>query len=94
VSFPAEYTSAPFRRAFRRWIEPIATLSFTPEFLSEMLSVQRTTVNWVIKQLEDAGVVLRRRGLVEIIDRQALEAVGMLIVIFGTQLTVRVDATT
>lgn len=59
-----------------------------------MLSVQRTTVNWVIKQLEDAGVVLRRRGLVEIIHRQALEAVGMLIVIFGTQLTVRVDATT
>lgn len=38
-----------------------------------MLGVQRTTVNLVMKQLENAGLVLRRRGRVVIIDRKGLE---------------------
>jgi CRP-like cAMP-binding protein len=49
------------------------TLPLTQEFLSEMLGVQRTTVNLVIKQLEQAGVILHRRGLIEIGDRKGLE---------------------
>ena len=50
------------------------TLPLTQDFLSEMLGVQRTTVNLVIKQLEDAGLVLHRRGRIEIADRKGLEA--------------------
>jgi CRP-like cAMP-binding protein len=50
------------------------TLPLTQEFLSEMLGVQRTTVNSVVKKLEDAGVILHRRGRIEIADRKGLEA--------------------
>jgi len=50
------------------------TLPLTQELLSEMLGVQRTTVNLVVKQLEDAGVILHRRGRIEIADRKGLEA--------------------
>ena len=50
------------------------TLPLTQEFLSEMLGVQRSTVNVVVKQLEDAGLVLHRRGRIEIADRKGLEA--------------------
>jgi CRP-like cAMP-binding protein len=49
------------------------TLPLTQEFLSQMLGVQRTTVNLVMKQLENAGLVLRRRGRVAITDRKGLE---------------------
>ena len=50
------------------------TLPLTQELLSEMLGVQRTTVNLVVKQLEHAGVILHRRGRIEIADRKGLEA--------------------
>ena len=52
------------------------TLPLTQEFLSEMLCVQRTTVNLVINQLEDAGVIVHRRDRIEIIDRKGLEDVA------------------
>jgi CRP-like cAMP-binding protein len=52
------------------------TLSLTQDFLSEMLGVQRTTVNLVVKQLEDTGVILHRRGRIEITNRKGLEAVA------------------
>jgi len=48
------------------------TLQLTQDFLSEMLGVQRTTVNLVIKQLEDADVIVHRRGRIEITDRKGL----------------------
>jgi CRP-like cAMP-binding protein len=50
------------------------TLPLTQDFLSEMLGVRRTTVNVVVKKLEDAGVILHRRGRIEIADRKGLEA--------------------
>ena len=49
------------------------TLPLTQDFLSEMLGVQRTTVNLVIKQLEDADVIVHRRGRIEITDRKGLK---------------------
>jgi CRP-like cAMP-binding protein len=49
------------------------TLPLTQDFLSEMLGVQRTTVNLVIKQLEDAAVIVHRRGRIEITDRKGLK---------------------
>ncbi|SDR64208.1 cAMP-binding domain of CRP or a regulatory subunit of cAMP-dependent protein kinases [Rhizobiales bacterium GAS113] len=51
-------------------------LPLTQEFLSQMLGVQRTTVTLVARQLERAGVVLHRRGRIEIIDRKGLEEVA------------------
>lgn len=48
-------------------------LQLTQEALAEMLGVQRTTVTAAIQGLEARGVVQRRRGSVEIIDRAALE---------------------
>ncbi len=49
------------------------SLPLTQEFLSQMLGVQRTTVNQVIGQLEKAGLVVHRRARVEIVDRTGLE---------------------
>lgn len=64
------------------------TLPLTQEFLSEMLGVQRTTVNLVINQLEKAGVVQHRRGRIEIVDRKGLEDVACeCYAIVRTQLT-------
>ena len=64
------------------------TLPLTQEFLSEMLGVQRTTVNLVINQLEETGVVQHRRGRIEIVDRKGLEDVACeCYAIVRTQLT-------
>jgi CRP-like cAMP-binding protein len=49
------------------------TLSLTQEFLSEMLGVQRTTVNLVARDLQSAGLIRYRRGRIEIVDRAGLE---------------------
>ena len=51
-------------------------LPLTQEFLSQMLGVQRTTVNLALRQLQRAGVVRHRRGKVEITDRNGLEEVA------------------
>jgi len=51
-------------------------LPLTQEFLSEMLGVRRTTVNLVARQLENAGLILNRRGRVVITDRKGLEEVA------------------
>jgi CRP-like cAMP-binding protein len=52
------------------------TLPLTQEFLSQMLGVRRTTVTLVARQLEKAGVILHRRGRIEIADRKRLEDVA------------------
>jgi CRP-like cAMP-binding protein len=46
----------------------------TQELMSQMLGVQRTTVNLVIRMMASVGAVRTRRGHVEIIDRPTLES--------------------
>ena len=48
-------------------------LPLTHEFLSMMLGVQRPGVTVAMQDLERRGVLGRRRGVVTILDRQALE---------------------
>jgi len=45
----------------------------TQEFLSQMLGVQRTTVNLALRTLQGAGLIRPRRGRIEILDRGKLE---------------------
>ena len=48
-------------------------LPVTQEALAEMLGVQRTTVTAALAQLQAAGAVRGSRGVLEVIDREALE---------------------
>jgi CRP-like cAMP-binding protein len=48
-------------------------LTLTQEFLSEMLGVQRTTVNLVARELQSAGLIRYQRGHIEIVNRAGLE---------------------
>jgi CRP-like cAMP-binding protein len=52
------------------------TVALTQEFLADMLGVQRTTVTAVARSLQEKGVIRYRRGIVDIIDRGALEALA------------------
>ena len=45
----------------------------TQEFLAQMLGVRRTTVTIAARVLQSAGMIRYRRGLVQIVDRPALE---------------------
>src|ERR1700704_6603021 len=45
----------------------------TQEFLSEMLGVRRTSVSEVAHKLQMDGLIRYSRGLIEIVDRLALE---------------------
>ncbi len=49
------------------------TVALTQEFLADMLGVQRTTVTAVARSLQEKGVIRYRRGVVDIVDRRALE---------------------
>jgi CRP-like cAMP-binding protein len=51
-----------------------SVIPLTQELMSQMLGVQRTTVNLVIRMMANAGAVRSRRGHVEIIDRSILES--------------------
>lgn len=65
---------------FCRWLltchDRIAgdTVALTQEFLADMLGVQRTTVTAVARALQAKGAIRYRRGVVDIIDRSALQA--------------------
>jgi CRP-like cAMP-binding protein len=48
--------------------------SLTQEFLAEMLGVRRQTVQLVAGTLQTAGLITYRRGLVQVLDREGLEA--------------------
>ena len=48
-------------------------IPLTHEFLSEMLGVQRTTVTMLARELQSLGLVIYRRGRIEIKDRSGLE---------------------
>lgn len=50
------------------------TVALTQEFLADMLGVQRTTVTAVARALQDKGYIRYRRGVLEIVDREGLEA--------------------
>lgn len=50
------------------------TVALTQEFLADMLGVQRTTVTAVARSLQEKGVIRYRRGVMDIVDRQALQA--------------------
>jgi len=49
------------------------TVALTQEFLADMLGVQRTTVTAVARSLQTKGAIHYRRGVVDIVDRTALE---------------------
>ncbi len=49
------------------------TVNLTQEFLSEMLGVRRTSVTDVARKLQDAGVISYSRGVINILDREALK---------------------
>jgi CRP-like cAMP-binding protein len=49
-------------------------LHLTQEFLSQMLSVRRTTVTMFTTKLQEAGLIRQQRGMIEIVDRNGLEA--------------------
>jgi CRP-like cAMP-binding protein len=50
------------------------TIPLIQEFLAQVLGVRRTTVNLVVRILNRAGLVRYRRGQIEIINREGLEA--------------------
>lgn len=50
------------------------TVSLTQEFLADMLGVQRTTVTAVAGSLQAKGLIRYRRGIVDILDRNGIEA--------------------
>ncbi|MDP3747111.1 MAG: Crp/Fnr family transcriptional regulator [Phenylobacterium sp.] len=52
------------------------TVALTQEFLADMLGVQRTTVTAVARTLQEKGYIRYRRGVVDIISREGLEAVS------------------
>jgi len=53
-----------------------STIALTQEFLADMLGVQRTTVTVVARALQAAGLIRYRRGVVDIVDREGLEAIA------------------
>jgi Mn-dependent DtxR family transcriptional regulator len=49
-------------------------LPVTQELLSQLLGVRRTTLTITARNLQTAGLIRYRRGLIEIVDRGGLEA--------------------
>jgi CRP-like cAMP-binding protein len=64
---------------FCRWMLQSAdragsgTVNLTQEFLAEMLGVRRTSVTEVAIKIQTAGVINYSRGMINILDRPALE---------------------
>ena len=52
------------------------TLSMTQQLLSKMLGVRRTGVTEVANEIKQQGIIDYQRGLITILDRQALEAIA------------------
>ena len=48
-------------------------IALTQEALAGLLGVQRTTVNAVVRILQDEGLITTRRGTIEIVDRAGLK---------------------
>lgn len=64
---------------FCRWLLQAAdraesdTINLTQEFLAEMLGVRRTSVTDVANKVQAAGIIQYARGVINILDRAALE---------------------
>jgi CRP/FNR family transcriptional regulator, cyclic AMP receptor protein len=78
---------APQRMARRLWEMSLghgmlteqgarSALAVNQEQLGAMLALSRQTVNEVLRHLEAQGIVARRYGRIEILDREALRAAG------------------
>jgi CRP-like cAMP-binding protein len=69
----------PVEERFCRWLLQSAdraandTVTLTQELLAEMLGVRRTSVTDVARKMQDRGVITYSRGVITILDRQALE---------------------
>ena len=50
------------------------TFPMTQQFLAQMLGVRRATVSGVATALQQAGIIIYRRGVISIVDTAALEA--------------------
>jgi CRP-like cAMP-binding protein len=48
----------------------------TQQFLAEMMGVRRATVNFILGDFKQAGLIAHTRGHIQILDRAALEAVS------------------
>lgn len=48
-------------------------IALTQEAFAALLGVQRTTVNAVVRTLQDEGLITTRRGLIEVVDRAGLK---------------------
>jgi Mn-dependent DtxR family transcriptional regulator len=48
------------------------TVALTQELLAEMLGVRRTSVTDVARKMQDLGVITYARGVITIVDREAL----------------------
>jgi CRP-like cAMP-binding protein len=68
----------PIEARFCRWLLQSAdraasdTVALTQEFLAEMLGVRRTSVTEVASRVQNAGVITYSRGVIRILDRDAL----------------------
>jgi hypothetical protein len=51
-------------------------IPLTQEFLGQMIGVRRTTVTIAARLLQSAGAIHYRRGVIQIIDRPALEGIA------------------
>jgi CRP-like cAMP-binding protein len=49
-------------------------INLTQEFLAQMLGVRRTSVNAAANALQKLGLIRYRRGLIQVLDRAAIEA--------------------
>lgn len=67
---------------FARWLLTVRDsmnsnqFQLTHEFLSQMLGVRRTGVTQIAGQFQKAGIIQYKRGFVEILDNQKLEAIA------------------
>ncbi|HEY3680542.1 MAG TPA: Crp/Fnr family transcriptional regulator [Bradyrhizobium sp.] len=68
----------PIEERFCRWLLQSAdraasdTVALTQELLAEMLGVRRTSVTDVARKMQDLGVITYARGVITIVDREAL----------------------
>lgn len=72
----------PIESRFCRWLlqsrdrAESDTIQLTQEFLSEMLGVRRTSVTEVATRIHAAGAISYSRGVIKIIDLEALKAMA------------------
>ena len=71
-----------FEARFCRWLLQTRdraesdTIQLTQEFLAEMLGVRRTSVTGVASKIQAAGAITCFRGVIKIIDLDALKAMS------------------